>query len=221
MNPNKLVWHEEILPSLSSEVLGDLQRTLPLSLFYLGGGTGLALMFGHRLSRDFDFFSAALFDEEALIQKMQGVDDLTIVAKDEHTLHLTVKEIKVSLLGYRYSLLFETKNYHSESGISINVADERDIACMKMSAISSRGSKRDFMDLYIVAREYGLSELVTLFQKKFSGTPYNNVHLFKSLTYFADAETEPMPHMLIPLSWDAVKQFFTTEVPRLMSSSSQ
>ena len=49
------VWHKEILPFASREVLSDLLRTMSLSQFYLAGGTGLALLYGHRLSRDFDF----------------------------------------------------------------------------------------------------------------------------------------------------------------------
>lgn len=188
MNTKKPVWHKEILPPASDEVLGDLNRTLPLSKFYLAGGTGLALMLGHRFSRDFDFFSANLSNEEALIQKLQGLNDLTIVAKDQHTLHIVLKKIKVSFLGYGYPLLFQTKKYQSDNGISIDVADERDIACMKISAISSRGTKRDFVDLYMVAQQYSLPELFMLFKQKFSLTPYNNVHILKSLTYFADAK---------------------------------
>ncbi len=210
------MWHMEILPPGSHEVLSELMRTLPLSQFYLAGGTGLALLLGHRLSRDFDFFSTQLFDEDSLIQRMQGLDDLTIVAKSEHTLHINLKELKVSFLGYTYPLLYKTKEYQPETGISIDVADERDIACMKISAISSRGTKRDFVDLYMVAQQYNLPELFKLFKQKFSLTPYNNVHILKSLTYFADADLDPMPDMLIPLSWDTVKKFFVSEVPKLL-----
>jgi len=42
------------------------------------------------------------------------------------------------------------------------------------------------------------------------------VHVLKSLTYFEDAEQEPMPDMLVPLAWDEVKQFFCREVPPLL-----
>ena len=213
---NTSVWHKEILPSASHEVLSDLLQTIQLSQFYLAGGTGLALLLGHRLSRDFDFFSTQLFNEDSLIQGMQGLNDLTIVAKSEHTLHINLKELKVSFLGYTYPLLYETKKYQSEAGMSMDVADERDIACMKISAISSRGTKRDFVDLYAVAQQYNLSELFGLFKQKFSLTPYNNVHILKSLTYFADAELDPMPDMLIPLSWDTVKKFFVSDVPKLL-----
>lgn len=210
------MWHQEILPSASFDVLREIARVLPLSEFYLAGGTGLGLIYGHRLSNDLDFFNSQLFNEDSLIQHMQGLNDLTIVAKSEHTVHITLKDIKISLMGYSYPLLFSTKQYQPGKDILINVADERDIACMKISAISSRGTKRDFIDLYEAARHYSLEELYRLFQQKFSLTPYNNVHILKSLTYFADAESEPMPDMLIPISWETVKGFFISEVPRLL-----
>ncbi|MDR3626615.1 MAG: nucleotidyl transferase AbiEii/AbiGii toxin family protein [Ignavibacteriaceae bacterium] len=216
MDNNKFFWHKEILPFASDEILVELKRKLLFPQFYLAGGTGLALMLGHRLSRDFDFFSQELFNEEILLQKLQGLSGLKIVAKDEYTLHIILKGIKISFLGYTYPLLYEPKQYQPETGIYIQVADERDIACMKISAISSRGTKRDFVDLYIVAKKFPLSELFGLFRQKFSLTPYNNVHILKSLTYFADAESEPMPDMLIPVSWDEIKQFFVSEVPMLL-----
>ncbi|MBI2988841.1 MAG: hypothetical protein HYY45_18935, partial [Deltaproteobacteria bacterium] len=40
-------------------------------------------------------------------------------------------------------------------------------------------------------------------------------HLVKSLVYFAEAEKEPVPRLLLPLSWRDVKQFFETEVGKL------
>ncbi len=115
---NTSIWHQEILPSDSHKVLRELIRALPLSEFYLAGGTGLALLYGHRLSRDFDFFSDRLFDEDSLIQRMQGLRDLTIVAKSEHTIHITLKDLKVSFLGYSYPLLYPTKQYQPEEVLS-------------------------------------------------------------------------------------------------------
>lgn len=216
MNNEKFRWYKEILPPFSEKVLDDLDRAISLSPFYLAGGTGLALTLGHRLSRDFDFFSVDLFNEEALIQKMQGLKNLTIISKSTHTLHIVLKEIKVSFLGYNYPMLFQKKEYRTETGISLNVADERDIACMKINAISGRGTKRDFVDLYVVAQQYDLAELFKLFQQKFSLTPLNNIHVLKSLIYFDDAEREPLPDMRIPFSWEMVKHFFTTEIPKLL-----
>lgn len=209
-------WHDEVLPSGSTEILSELYNNISLSQFYLAGGTGLALLLGHRHSHDFDFFTSELFNEDALLQKTKVLKELSNVSKDEQTLHINLKGIKISFLGYTYPLIFPIKKYEPESGISVNIADERDIACMKISAISSRGTKRDFVDLYMAAKFFNLSDLMKFFIKKFSLTPYNNIHILKSLTYFEDAEAEPMPDMLITLSWDDVKKFFISEVPSLI-----
>jgi hypothetical protein len=87
---------------------------------------------------------------------------------------------------------------------------------MKISAISGRGTKRDFVDLFVVAQEEGLKTLLALFDRKFADANYSAVHILKSLTYFDDAESEPMPDMLVPMSWDNIKRFFRERAPRLL-----
>ena len=86
----------------------------------------------------------------------------------------------------------------------------------ELDVIASRGSRRDFVDLYVVARQYGLKQILSWFETKYASVPYNRVHILKSLTYFADAEGEPMPDMLLRLEWSAVKAFFDVESVRLM-----
>jgi hypothetical protein len=86
---------------------------------------------------------------------------------------------------------------------------------MKVTAIASRGSKRDFVDLYAACQHHGLPEVLRLFSRKYARAGYNSLHIIKSLTYFADAEKDPMPHMLVPLDWGDVKKFFEREVLRL------
>jgi hypothetical protein len=97
----------------------------------------------------------------------------------------------------------------------VPVADPRDIACMKVTAIASRGTKRDFVDLYVASERCGLPTILDLFARKYAKTGYNKLHIPKSLTYFADAEKDPMPHMLVPLDWHDVKRYSQRESPRL------
>jgi len=59
-------WHPEAITSSTEQTLHDLSIS-SLGDFYLAGGTGLALQFGHRISEDLDFFTKDLFDEDALI----------------------------------------------------------------------------------------------------------------------------------------------------------
>jgi hypothetical protein len=204
-------WHPEVISAATEATLGGLRKAHIVDRFYLAGGTALALQFGHRLSLDLDFFAEDQFDEEALLQRIQSLAGFALVAKAPYTLHATVQTTKVSFLGYAYRMLFPTNPF-----LDVAVADPRDIACMKVSAIASRGTKRDFVDLYLCAERFGLKEILRLFNQKYAQTHLSRIHILKSLTYFADAEKDPMPHMLVKLEWDRVKHFFLHETPRLL-----
>lgn len=204
-------WHREVITSMVERTLQDLHRISVLTRFYLAGGTALALQLGHRRSMDLDFFSGEPFDEERLIQKVQQLHDFSVVATGEHTLHVQVQGTKVSFLGYPYPVLFPFKPF-----LDVDVADLRDIACMKISAIAGRGTKRDFVDLYWVSKRYGLDHVLNWFKEKFAQANYSTVHILKSLTYFQEAEKDPLPDMLLNVSWEEVQQFFVREAPRLL-----
>ena len=55
-----------------------------------------------------------------------------------------------------------------------------------------------------------------MFEAKYAETHYSMIHILKSLTFFADAEKDPLPHMLESLDWGEVKDFFLREAPRLI-----
>jgi len=205
------MWHADTLAEAAACALHDLEQAGVLGDFYLAGGTGLALHLGHRRSRDLDFFSTPAFQEDALVAEMQHLRGFALTAKAPHTLHAVLQSARVSFLSYPYPVLFPFADF---SGV--RVADPRDIACMKISAIASRGTRRDFVDLHSVSKLYGLAELLELFRHKFAQASYSLVHVLKSLTYFDDADEDPLPDMLVPLDWDEVKRFFVSEALRFM-----
>jgi hypothetical protein len=211
MDKKEDMWHRAVVNPEVEHTLRDLYQNSLVTPFYLAGGTGLALHLGHRRSVDLDFFSRESFNEEALLQKIQSLREFSLVAKEPGTLHAHIGGIKVSFLAYAYPLLFPCTTF-----LDVNVADPRDIACMKVSAIAGRGTKRDFVDLYAVAQHYGLPQILEWFKEKFALANYNLVHVLKSLTFFDDAEKDPAPDMLVPLSWEEVRQFFTREAPHLL-----
>jgi hypothetical protein len=100
----------------------------------------------------------------------------------------------------------------------IKLADERDIAAMKIDAISSRGNKKDFIDLFFLLEKYSLTELIDFFEKKYKDIEYNKLHIFKSLVYFNDAESEPMPIMIKKAEWETVKEKIKAEVKKMVSN---
>lgn len=85
-----------------------------------------------------------------------------------------------------------------------------DIACMKIAAISQRGTKKDFVDLYVLLQKYTLDEMLKAFEKKYTGTSYQKLHILKSLVYFDDAENDPEPDYISPIKWEDVKNLLTS-----------
>jgi hypothetical protein len=211
MDERESKWHRETVDEGVEQTLRDLHNVPILTSFYLAGGTGLALRLGHRRSVDLDFFLGEDFNEDPVLQKLQHLEGFTLVAKKPGTIYANIRKTKVSFIAYAYPILFPSQPF-----LGVDVADSRDIGCMKISAIASRGTKRDFIDLHFLAQEYGLKQLLEWFKGKFSQTNYSVPHILKSLSYFEEAEQDPMPHMLMSLSWEDVKQFFAREAPRLI-----
>jgi predicted nucleotidyltransferase component of viral defense system len=194
--------HEETLILKTKEVLEKIQNETLLQEFYLAGGTALALQLGHRKSVDLDFFSTNIFNVSELISNLQKFNPV-ISQQNKNSLDLYIDDVKVSFLEYRYPLLEKLISYNN-----IFLAHEMDIACMKITAISQRGTKKDFIDLYFLLKKYSLEELLLKFAQKYQGINYQKVHILKSLVYFEDAEGDPDPEFIIETDWNKVKEFF-------------
>lgn len=152
---DNIIWHPETITTGTAETLRTLRDGGFIGDAYLAGGTALALRFGHRLSVDLDFFTPELFHEDALLARLQTLPEFSLVAKSPHTIHAVIHGTKVSFLGYPYRRLFPLSTFEG-----VPVADPRDIACMKLSAIASRGTKRDFIDLYVVGERFSLGDIL-------------------------------------------------------------
>jgi len=177
----------------------------------LAGGTGLALQLGHRLSRDLDFFGTRDFDGVRLADSLAGVAAVTVLGRSAGTLHVRLAGSRLSFLRLERPLLFPGTPYRG-----IVVADPRDIAVMKVLAVGGRGSRRDFVDLHFFIRSGGsLESVFRLIRRRFKGIDFNEYHLLRSLAFFGDAETEPMPRMLRRASWAEIKRTIVAEVKRL------
>jgi len=194
--------HPETINAATRAVLEKIAGTDFIHQFYLAGGTALALELGHRISVDLDFFTYEKFSTAHIRNTLAKLGKLTITSEDAGgTLNGIVDEVQVSFFIYPYQNVYPTISY-----AGVQLADERDIAAMKLEAIASRGSKKDFVDLYVLMEKYSLVELIALFEKRYSNVEYNKLHLLKSLSYFADAEESGDPVMLKKISWAEVKE---------------
>lgn len=201
--------HPETLYPKTAQVLSVLKNIDLIQQFYLAGGTALALQLGHRRSIDLDFFISEFSDPENLLHAV-GALRPKVIHQTPGTMDLLINDVKVSFIEYRYPLL-EVKQVYDE----VALASIRDIACMKVSAISSRGSKKDFVDLAVILEHVTLEHVLEDFAKKFESVQYETLHLLKSLVYFDDAEKDPDPDFLTGPSWEDTKKSIQDVVKRL------
>ncbi len=206
--------HDKVLPRQSRELLARLEalNSPELEGWTLAGGTGLALQAGHRVSEDFDFFNVEPFNGDRLHRDLARAAAVETLQQEEGTLTVLAGGVKLSFFSVPDPFLFAGQSYSF-----FQVADVRDIALMKLAAIASRGSRKDFVDLHTILRGgLTLEECFGWLPRKYGKGRLNTYHVLKSLTSFEDAEREPMPRMLEPFDWRECKAFFVREAHALV-----
>lgn len=180
--------------------------------FYLAGGTALSLQLGHRSSVDLDLFSPT----EDIPSIRRGLEEALALLKPEladsawGNLVYTTQHIRVGFYGYGYEMirpLVEDEN--------LRLASVQDIGLMKMDALLSRASRKDFYDLFFIAQTTPLKDLFALAPKKYPSVRDFEVQVTKRLVYFESAEHDTDPTLLEPVSWQMAKEFFVEQAKEI------
>lgn len=206
----KLIFSHLPKPTRDAFELLSQQNFLKDNKWYLAGGTALALQIGHRVSIDLDFFTHEKdFDAEIIIESLSPHQWITTL-REKGTLYGELKGSKISFISYPYFVPkqpFITYN-------NIDILDVKDIIVMKIIAISQRGRKRDFFDLYwYITHKEPLIDIMKCVNIQYPNLSHNYHHIIKSLTYFDEAEEDPDPQIFFDAAWKDVKKHFFTVVP--------
>lgn len=206
--------HFETLPRATKKALDFLagQNWLKNTRWYLAGGTALALQEGIRKSVDLDFFTTdAEFKTESVTRHFLNDPNWKTSFVEEGTIYGELFKAKVSFIVYPF---FAHKQAMTNYG-SVKILHPLDIAVMKIIAISQRGRKRDFFDLYWCVKNLeSLSDILRKLKKQYPLIARDYHHILKSLIYFADAESDPEPEIYFKATWRDVKSFFNKEVKK-------
>lgn len=186
----------ELLKLISKSDLGTETR--------LVGGTSLALQLGHRISVDLDFFGNLDF-EPFEIENILNEFGKTHPLKISKLIKIyNCNSIKLDFVQYNYPWLEDPIVWDN-----IKLAGLKDIAAMKIGAITGRGSKKDFIDLYELLKHFSLKQMLEFYKEKYND---GSVYLaLKSLIYFDDAEEnvreypDTEPELLTNVTWEKVK----------------
>jgi len=205
---------EQTLPQTTRRYLDLLAQKGISQAFYLGGGTAIALHLGHRVSVDLDFFTPDHFENNDLESELQNFRTYRRERLANDTLLGALEDLRISFFRYRYQLLETPAEF-----LGTKILQLPDLAAMKIEAIAQRNTKRDFIDLYFLAREAGITpeNALDYHKSKYEGLDINLSHLVLSLSFFDEADEDPMPKMIKPVNWNDVKKYFQRESKALLA----
>lgn len=194
-----------ILPN-TLELLKKLCAQPELKGMRLVGGTALALQYGHRQSIDLDFFGHLQVSMDDIVLMAHRLGNVTITNQSSTILQMVLNGIKVDVVNYRCYDWIDAPVV--EDGITL--ASPKDIAALKINAIEGRGTRKDFVDIYLLLQHYSLVRILEFYKQKYP--EHSEFRAILSLTYYDDAETQPMPKMLINDTWEQMKSSISAAV---------
>lgn len=190
---------KSVVPENVLKLLYAIMREQRLDRFYLVGGTSLALRIGHRISVDIDLFIHEDFDADFIGELLVEKFSANSIEKETDTVRGSVSNVKLDLIANKYQPLESIEEIDG-----IRMAGLKDIAAMKINAISKRGAKKDFWDYAALLSYFTTEEMLSFFQTKY---PALSVwHAEKSLYFFDDSESDPDPKDLSGRTWHGIKQ---------------
>lgn len=205
--------------SLAARTAASLQKIAerPWSEdFYLAGSAALALYIDHRRVHDLDLMSQAnrlaAADRRDLLEDLLGIDDGCRIetARDGYMFARLGDRTGVRFFYYPYPLIEPEERAHG-----LSVASAIDLALMKLGAIISRGTRRDFVDLYLLCRRLPLTEILDRSADKFGHVRDFRLQALKGLADLSLVDGEPMPRLTAGLEWSEVEAWLRREVSAL------
>ncbi len=121
------------------------------------------------------------------------------IEEEKDTVRAIIDGIKIDVMAHKYPLIEPLVIMDT-----VRVASLKDIAAMKINAIASRGSKKDFWDFAALLDFFTMEDMLNFFQTKYANA--NVWHAEKSLSYFDDAEKDPEPNDLSGKTWEEIKR---------------
>lgn len=186
----------DILPPEQRRLWPELRAATDLG-FVLYGGTAIALRLGHRVSVDFDLFSAAPLDRGALRAALPFLATSTVIQEAPDAWSLLVpnragerSHVKVSFFG---SITFGRVGApeRTDDGVLL-VASIADLMATKVKVVLQRAEAKDYRDVAAMLRAgadlaAGLSAARALF-----GADFQPSESLKALVFYGDGDLKEL-----------------------------
>jgi hypothetical protein len=177
--------------SPSQRALWDTHAAAIPSGWVLYGGTAIALRLGHRQSVDFDFFSDAPLDEDALRLALPVLETGQVLHRAPNTLTCMVPsvtgEVKLSFFG---GIGFGRVSAPEIADNGVEIAGLLDLLATKLKVLLQRVEAKDYVDIAVLLRSGGslsdgLAAAAALFPRAL-----NPLEAAKAVAWFKDGDLE-------------------------------
>lgn len=183
---------------------------------YLAGSAALTLYLGHRPVANLDLMTATNRltgpERRDLLADLLEVDPETRVetARDGYLFTRGGGGTGLSLYHYPYPLVDPPGEHRG-----LALASPVDLGLMKLAAIISRGTRRDFVDLYLLCRELPMEALLDRAAEKFGHVRDFPLQALKGLADLSLVAGEPMPRLAREVRWEEVEGWLAGDVREL------
>lgn len=143
--------HKQTVSHSLLSILEDLMKIPDLDDYLLVGGTSLALRYGHRDSEDIDLFTSKTISSE-LWKVLSEKPNSELLYRGSYTLTFQEDGIKVDLAKWNIDFI------QPDTIENIRLANPLDVFAMKFDAITTRKTKKDFLDTYESCQHFSFHE---------------------------------------------------------------
>lgn len=209
---------QKILTERQQQVLQNVAKEEQLNQFYLSGGTALSAYYlHHRISDDLDFFCAQTVNVAWLHAFAAGLkhalqaDDMQhqrLYDRNMYTFGWSDGSIlKIEFTRYDFPQLDDIGIFDG-----VRVDSLRDLGANKLMTLIDRFDPKDFVDLYVILQSRALGDIRDDVKKKFD-TKLDSIVLGGEFAKVGRIES--LPHMLMPLTVEQLKEFFREQAATL------
>lgn len=215
-------------PKNTEEILKILGKEEEIQDFILVGGSALSFYLKHRLSEDIDLFTAQdVLDENQIYKLLKKLKDKKIKIiprfskfnKKNQPIQYDYILDKTKVTFYAYEFDFISKKENSEILFdNLKIAKLKILMAMKTTLLNYRGKLRDYYDLYVLSKKFGLNKLIkeTL---KIQPLFYNEKLFLKQLTGLIDIKENFLSSDLKPsynISKAEIEEYFKKEIEKYL-----
>ncbi len=151
--------------------------------FYLAGDTGFALQLGHRISIDFDFFTYAESLSNSSVTRIKELfNPDAIIVNTAEQFSFIKNEVNITFLAYPFKL-----QTHVAKDLPFKLATIHNIVATKAYAIGRRAKWKDYVDVFVYIKLFGLERLQEHATKIF-GDLFSEKLFIEQLCYFEDID---------------------------------